>query len=127
MANVRQTVREEWLALTKEEPIYPGLPIYNPHSTFGSFPIPRYEAAKQAGKEIRPVDSYLPDDLLRDIGSHNIVSTVFEECISMYRNPGPSELRLVGETEFIADQCCLHGKVDVSTGIVGFTNLMLGA
>jgi L-fuconolactonase len=127
MVNVRQTVREEWLALTKEEPIYPELPICDPHVHIWRLPDPRYEAAKQAGKEIRPVDSYLPDDLLRDIGSHNIVSTVFEECISMYRNSGPSELQPVGETEFIADQCGRHGKIDVSTGIVGFANLMLGA
>ena len=127
MAIVRQTVREEWLALTKEEPVDPELPICDPHVHIWGLSDPRYHVAKQAGKEVRPIDSYLPDDLLRDKGTHNVVSTVFEECISMYRDSGPQEMRPVGETEFVAGQSGQYGTVDVAAGIVGFANLMLGA
>ena len=43
------------------------------------------------------------DDLLRDTTSgHNIVSTVFLECSSMYREDSPEHLKPLGETEFTA-------------------------
>src|SRR3989449_1818316 len=49
----------------------------------------------------------------------------------MYRANGPSELRPVGETEFVAGIAAmsdsgLYGPTRVATGIVGFADLTLG-
>ena len=110
-------MRESWLAQTVEEPSDPDLPICDPHHHF-------WDTA-----DVR----YLLDDLLEDIGQgHNIVSTVFIECDSMYRKAGPEEMRPVGETEFvegIAAQSASggYGPTVVAGGIVGFADLTLGS
>ena len=103
----------QWLALTREEPIDPGLPVIDPHHHLWDYPDSRY----------------LVDDLLEDTGSgHNILQTVFIECTSMYRSSGPPQLQPVGETEFVravtADAG--GGKTQVAAGIVGFADLTLG-
>jgi len=67
---------------------------------------------------------YMVDDLCRDFNSgHNIVASVFVECLSRYRPDGPDHLRPVGETEWIVSQ-----KVDkgIMNGIIGFADLTLG-
>jgi L-fuconolactonase len=49
-------------------------------------------------------NNYLLEDLWRDTGSgHNIQKTVFVECRAGYRSDGPDHLKLVGETEFVAE------------------------
>jgi len=49
---------------------------------------------------VHPEHPYLLPDLLADTGSgHNIVSTVFVECLSGYREDSNPLLALVGETE----------------------------
>ncbi len=109
-------VREEWLRMTTEAPIDPDLPICDPH----------HHLWEHRGK-------YLLDELLRDTRSgHNIVSTVFVACESMYRKDGPPEMRPIGETEFvegIAAQCAggKHGATAVAAGIVGYADLTLGS
>src|SRR3977135_2731896 len=65
-----------------------GVPIIDPHHHFWDTP--------QRGRYFLP-------ELLADIGGgHNIVSTVFLECQSMYRKDGPAPMRPVGEVEFVA-------------------------
>ncbi len=109
------TVRQSWLAQTVEEPIDPDLPICDPHHHF-------WDTA-----DVR----YLLDDLQQDLGQgHNIVSTVFIECESMYRKAGPEEMRPVGETEFvqgIAAQSASggYGPTVVAVLIVVFADLIL--
>src|SRR5262249_56703533 len=69
-----------------EEILEPGRPICDPHHHLWDHPGRRY----------------LLDELLADTGSgHHVVSTVFVECMSMYRAGGAPELRPVGETEFV--------------------------
>src|SRR5208282_1456648 len=77
-----------WLAKRPSEAaLEPALPIIDPHHHFWDTP--------QRGR-------YLLPELLADIGNgHNIVSTVFLECRSMYRKDGPAELAPVGEVEFV--------------------------
>lgn len=78
----------------------------------------------------RPGDRYLLDDLRRDTGGHNVVSSVFVECYSGYRTTGPVELRPLGETEYIenmataAEQAAKPGPA--VRAIVSFADLMLG-
>ncbi|MCZ6617823.1 MAG: amidohydrolase family protein, partial [Gammaproteobacteria bacterium] len=71
--------------------------------------------------------------LLADTGSgHNVVSTVFVECSSMYRALGPEELRPVGETEFVNGVAAMSasggfGEMRACSGIVSYANLCLGS
>ena len=109
--------RDEWLAQVDEEVIEPGLPICDPHHHLWDHPGSRY----------------LLDELLEDIGSgHNVVSTVFMECASMYRADGPEAMKPVGETEFVNGIAAMsasggYGDSRACASIVGFADLNLGA
>src|SRR5205823_5434103 len=99
------------------EILEPQLPICDPHHHLWDY-------------EIHP---YLLPNLLADTNSgHDIRSTVFVECRSMYRADGPAELRPVGETEFVNGVAAMsasgrYGTMRACAGIVGFADLMLGA
>lgn len=87
----------------------------------------------------RAGDRYLLDNLLADSGAvdghgarHNVRSTVYVECASMYRADGPEPLRPVGETEFAQGIAAMSasggfGPTRVAAGIVAFADLRLGA
>lgn len=111
------TEREDWLALTKEDPLDPEIPIIDPHHHLWDHPNRRY----------------LLDEFLQDVQSgHNVVQTVFVECRSMYRKDGPEEMRPVGETEFVRGMAAMsasgqYGPTAVAAGIVSFADLSLGA
>src|SRR5262244_420258 len=106
-----------WLQLTTEEVLDPHLSICDPHHHLWDYPQNRY----------------LLDELLQDIGGgHNVVETVFIECMAMYRKAGSREMKPIGETEFaqgIAAQSASgqYGPTAVAAGIVSFADLTLGA
>jgi predicted TIM-barrel fold metal-dependent hydrolase len=108
--------REDWLAQVEEAIIEPDRPICDPHHHLWDHPDSRY----------------LLDELLADTGSgHNVVSTVFVECASMYRAEGPEALRPVGETEFVNGIAAMsasggYGATRACAGIVSFADLCLG-
>ncbi|MGI9325016.1 MAG: amidohydrolase family protein [Pseudomonadales bacterium] len=110
-------MRDDWLALTVEEILEPERRICDPHHHLWDHPDSRY----------------LLDELLDDTGSgHNVVSTVFVECSSMYRAGGPEPLRPVGETEFVNGVAAMsasggYGATRACAGIVSFADLTLGA
>ncbi len=112
---------QEWLDLVTEETLEPDLPICDPHHHLWDF------------RNIPGAEPYLLDDILADISSgHNVVSTVFIECTSMYRTSGPVEMRPVGETEFVNGVAAmsasgLYGPARVAAGIVGLADLTLGS
>src|SRR6185503_6682550 len=63
---------------------------------------------------------------------HNIVSTVFLECRSMYRKDGPPEMAPVGEVEFVNGIAAMsasgnYGPCRVAEAIIGHADLTLGA
>jgi predicted TIM-barrel fold metal-dependent hydrolase len=100
-----------------EDIIDPGRPICDPHHHLWDF----------AGS------TYLLQELLADTGSgHNIVSTVYVECMSMYRQGGDAALRPLGETEFVNGVAAMmasgtYGPMRGCAGIVSFADLLLGA
>jgi predicted TIM-barrel fold metal-dependent hydrolase len=100
-----------------EEILEPQRPICDPHHHLWDHPGRRY----------------LIDELLADTGSgHNVVATVFVECMSMYRASGPPEMRPVGETEFVNGVAAMsasgaYGKTRACAGIVGHADLTLGS
>jgi predicted TIM-barrel fold metal-dependent hydrolase len=107
----------EWLDQVQEEILEPELPICDPHHHLWDSPKSRY----------------LLEELLEDTGSgHNVVSTVFVECTSMYRADGDEALRPVGETEFVngiaaASASGQYGATRACLGIVSYADLTLGA
>jgi L-fuconolactonase len=110
----------DWLALTPEAALEPGLPICDPHHHFWD-----------KRPERVPYASYLLPDLLADIKDHNVVSTVFVEARSMYRASGPAEMRPVGEVEFVqgiaaAGASGVYGPARPAASIVGHADLLLG-
>lgn len=106
----------EWLALTLEDTLAPEQPICDPHHHLWDHPGHRY----------------LLDELLLDIRSgHNIASTVFVECGSMFRQDGAPEMRPIGETEFVQGVAAMsasggYGNTKVAAGIVSFADLTAG-
>jgi len=99
-----------------EDVLEPERPICDPHHHLWDHPGRRY----------------LLDELRADTGSgHNVVATVFVECMSMYRASGPPEMRPVGETEFVNGVAAMSasggfGSTRVAGGIVSFADLALG-
>ncbi len=76
---------DAWLDQVQEEILEPELRICDAHHHLWSEPEP-----------------YLLPELLADTGSgHRVVSTVFVECATGYRDLGPEPMRYVGETEFV--------------------------
>lgn len=107
---------EAWLDQTREDALEAEREICDPHHHLWH----------------REGDDYLLDDLLRDTGSgHKVVSTVFVECRSAYREDGPIHLQPVGETEFVEGVARSSLEIEapstaVAAGIVGLADLHLG-
>jgi L-fuconolactonase len=110
---------QAWLVKRPPEAaLEPDLPIIDPHHHLWDTP--------QRGLYFLP-------ELLADLGGgHNIVSTAFLECQSMFRAAGPGEMRPVGEVEFVNGIAAMsasgqYGKTRVCEAIIGWADLMLGA
>lgn len=109
-------IREQWLNQVEEAPLEADLPICDPHHHFWD----------------RPDGRYMLDDLLADTNTgHNICSTVFVECMSMYSADSSTPLAPVGETEFVQGLAAQsasggYGKLRAAAGIISFADLLLG-
>jgi len=117
------------------EPILePDLPIIDPHHHLWDRreTAPAGEPAKHGfSRMLQKVPLYLADDLAADVNSgHNVLTTVYMECGSMYRTDGPDALKPIGETEYVAqvaaDSIDAGGKARLCAGIVSHANLSLG-
>ncbi len=107
---------EEWLASVIEDIVDPERPIIDPHHHL-------WKTASLWG-------TYELADLWADTGSgHNIEKTVFIDCHSEYRTVGPSHLKPVGETEYVA-KVAADSRKDANrstiAGIVGHADMTLG-
>jgi predicted TIM-barrel fold metal-dependent hydrolase len=107
-----------WLAKQAPEAIIePDLPIVDPHHHLWD----------------RANHRYLLDELLADTGSgHRVEATVFVECTAFYRAAGPTEMRPVGEAEFVNGVAAMsasgfYGPMQACAGIVGHADLLRGA
>jgi len=110
-------IREDWLRLTEEPILEPGLPIVDPHHHLWE-------------RDAR--GTYLLPQLLADTGSgHDIRGTIFVQCGEMYRAAGPTDEHSLGETEFVTGIAAMsasgrHGKTRACAGIIGMVDLTLG-
>ncbi|MGE0827866.1 MAG: amidohydrolase [Hyphomonadaceae bacterium] len=99
-----------WLALHDEPALLPALEIIDPH--FHLMGPPR--------------TPYLAADYAADLGDgHNVIGSVFLDCLQGYRTEGPEAFRPVGETEYAARVAAEHPKI--ATGIVSHVDLAIGA
>ena len=119
LAYRNETDLKAWLAKRPAEAVLePDLPIIDPHHHLWD--------TKARG-------TYFLPELLEDIGGgHNIVTTVFLECQSMYRKAGPPEMAPVGEAAFVGGIAAMsesgnYGPCRVAEGIVGYADLRAGA
>jgi len=103
---------EQWLQQVIEEPINADRRICDPHHHLWD----------------RQQNRYLSEALLADVVGHNVVSTVFIECMTEYREDGPEQLKPVGETEFVQSIADANTSktTAVCAGIVGMADLSLG-
>ena len=112
----------DWLSLTQEPTLEPELPICDAHHHF-------WDLRAQS----IPYQRYLIHELNGDIYSgHNVRSTVFLEARSMYTPDGPTELRPVGEVEFVqglaaASASGVYGPSKAAAAIIGHADLKLGS
>ena len=90
-----------------EEVVDPDLPIVDAHH------------------HLWPPGYFIPYDVTAlgaDLGrGHNVVATVFVECMTSYRKDGDEALRPVGETEFVVRDCASPSRV--AAGIVAWADL----
>lgn len=104
----------EWLAQYDEEILEPELKICDAHHHLWDYPSYRYRS----------------EEFLEDINTgHNVVSSIYMECMWGYRQEGPAYLSSVGESEFVSAEQQKYQSTDVEIAayMVGNTNLTLGA
>lgn len=100
----------------REAPLLPDLPIIDAHHHFWDIPGSRY----------------LFDELSADVNAgHNIVSTVFVECRTMYPAAGPEEEKPIAEMQFASGMAAMsatgnYGKTRICDAILGALDLRLG-
>ncbi|WP_134325225.1 amidohydrolase family protein [Cumulibacter soli] len=105
---------EEFLASRTEEVIDPGLPIVDPHHHLW---------------DARNLQPYLVPQLHDDTGAgHNVLATVFIDCVWDYRPDGPREFKPLGETARAADAARIAEEAGGAKigGIVSHADMMLG-
>ena len=105
--------RFEWLALRREEAVDPDRVIVDAHHHLWD----------------RGGSTYLAPQLLDDMtGTHNVVKSVFVDCMASYDSEREPHMQPVGETVFVA------GEADAAdalggpriAGIVSHANMRLG-
>ena len=110
-------LKPDWLALYQEEALEPELAIVDAHHHLWD----------------HPGNAYLLPQLEADLGSgHRVVATVFVECRAMYRADGLTEIKSLGETEFVNGIAAMsasgaYGHTRACAGIVGNVDLRHGA
>ena len=109
----------EWLSRSpQEETLEPDLPIIDPH----------HHAWLDGAVHHR----YLIDEMAADFGSgHNVVSTVFVDCESMYTEGVSDGMEPVGETMFAQGLAAMAdsgkwGATRIAQGIISRVDLTLG-
>ena len=112
---------QTWLDRVDEAILDPELPICDPHHHLWDF---------RPGGTVE--SRYLMDDILADVGcGHNVVSTVFIECGTLFDASKSKALAVGGETEFVNGIAAmsasgLYGQCRIAAGIVGTAYLSEG-
>ena len=113
-------VNEDWLNLKREQPLFPDLPIIDPHHHLWDVGFGKYYV----------------EELLNDINTsgHNIKATVYIMSSSntkIYSKEGPEEYKTLREIEFATKEgkrsdLILNNNIKVNASIVGSLDLTHG-
>jgi L-fuconolactonase len=116
-ANMGRTAPDDaWLSLVQEDILEPDLPIIDPH----------HHLWMRGGYQ------YLIPELAADMASgHNIISTVYAECHSMYRPDGRDAEKSLGETDFVTGCAAMaasgaFGPAKACAAMFGNVDMTLG-
>ena len=120
---------EQWLDGERAEPVLdPALPIVDPHHHLWDLRTATIEPLLSFEQKV-----YLCEEMSAEIaaGGHNVVQTVFAQCMAFYRADGPEALRCVGETEFAhgiaaMSRSGVYGPMRLCTGIFTSADLRAG-
>ncbi len=120
---------DTWLTREESEPVLePDLPIVDPHHHLWDLRAATSEPFASFRQKV-----YLCEELVADIrnGGHNVTHTVFAQCGAFYRADGPSQMRCVGETEFVHGVAAMsrsgtYGPAHLCAGIFGEADLRAG-
>jgi predicted TIM-barrel fold metal-dependent hydrolase len=108
-ASPHHSIREDWLALTQEDVLAPGQPIFDCHHHLWDRAEGRYRA----------------EELMADVGAgHDVRASLYVQCRTGYRTDGPEALRPVGEVETVLDWTRGYDRFPV--GIIAMADLQLG-
>lgn len=125
----------QWLALVREEPLEPLLPIVDPHHHLFPSGMPPFLLSDKKWKSTmfgprtcldKP---YLPQELVADIACNNVTHTIHVECGQFYDADSPQHLKCVGETrrlQQIADGAEMCMLPRICAGIVAHGDLSMG-
>jgi predicted TIM-barrel fold metal-dependent hydrolase len=109
MASPHNKVREDWLALSQEEVLVPGQPVFDAHHHVWD----------------RPEGRYWSEELMADVGAgHDVRASLYVQCRTSYRLYGPYESRLVSDVETVLDW--RRGSEHFPVGLVAMADLQLG-
>ena len=130
MSYVANDVLEQWLAQENPEQVLePDLPIIDPHHHLWDIRTFSIEPHASFAQKV-----YLCEEIVNDIreSGHNVMQTVFAQCGAFYRAEGPTEMKCVGETEFVQgivamSNSGIYGDVRLCAGIFGSADLRAGA
>ena len=107
---------EDWVTLTREEPVDPKRRILDAHHHFWGA-----DDCHDLGH------AYPHEQLLTEMGGHNVVGSVYIECDAAWRKDGPEKLKPVGETASVA---AVAKRAETSRApilaIVAYADLRLG-
>ena len=112
-AQQRQQRWDDWLALRQELVVDPATPIVDPHHHLWD----------------RGGHTYLPAQFAQDAAGHQLLTSVYVECLSHYSDAGPAQLRPVGETAYVAGLVQDAGTgtgTGIAAGILAYADLSLG-
>ena len=118
--NPSPMTNQNWLDQVEEPILEPELPICDPHHHLWDY------------RQHTVAPRYLLDEILVDVNcGHNIVSTVFIECGTMFKADGPQDRKPIGETEFVNGIAAMsasghYGSCRIAAGIIGTAFLWRG-
>ncbi len=107
----------QWLAQVREDALEPDLPIIDPHHHLW----------------MRQPPPYFLREFMEDLYTgHRVVATVYSECHSMYRQNGPDEMKVVGESEFVSGMAAMSasgmfGETEICKAMIAQADMMMGS
>ncbi|GAB7551190.1 amidohydrolase family protein [Novosphingobium sp. 11B] len=105
-----------WTSSNVEAALEPDLPIVDPHHHLWD-----------DDRGLYLIEQFVADTM----SGHNVVSTIYAQYRAMYRADGPTEMKPVGEAEFVNGQAATgasgrYGTIRVAEAMIAYADLLRG-